>query len=75
MVQKSLHKGPQNRHATTFDDLEAIKSLKGKKEIPQMKQFKVQTNDDFVYAIEVTYRGENGKEVYAGEHKGRASSY
>ena len=40
-----------------------------------MKQFRAQSQGDFIYGVEVVYRGDDSNNVTAGSHTGRNSSY
>jgi hypothetical protein len=74
-LKKSESRGPVNSHATAFNDLDNMKSLKSKSTIPFMKQFRAQTQGDYIYGVEVIYRGDENSSVTATAHTGRNSSY
>ena len=69
-IKESDLKGPGGN--TDFTDIDKISEFKSQKDIPYMKQFKILTEGNYVFGVEVVYRGgPNNEGISAGQHISR----
>jgi hypothetical protein len=61
-------KGPNDAKYNTFNGKDKLEGFKTQKDIPFMKQFKVLTEGQYIYGVEVVYHGPKpGEEFSAGK--------